>query len=190
MLVACIGCTPMQTFSDGWVALDAIQCKLSAVVGLHRMHSDTNCQLWLGCIWCTPMQTFSCLVGLHMVHSNANCQLWLGCIWCTPMQTSAAIGLHMMHSNANFLLFGWVAYDALQWKLLAVVGFHMVHSNVNCHLWLGCTWCTSMQTFSCGWVTHGALQCKFSSWLGCTWCTPMQTFILFGLHMMYSNANF
>ena len=123
------------------------------------MHSSANCQLWLGCI----------------LHSNANVRLWLGCIGCPLMQTFSC---------------GWVAHDAPKCKLSAVVGLHMTHSKANCQLWLGCilhsnanAWlwlgcigCTPMQTFSCGWVAHGALQCKLSA---VVW-----------LHMMHSNAYF
>ena len=152
----------MQTVSCGWVAHDALQCKLSAVVGLHMTHSKANCQLWLGCIlhsnanawlWlgcigCTPMQVFI-LFWLHMMRSNTNFQLWLGCIGCTPMQTVSCCG---------------VAYGALQCKLSAVVRLHMMHSNANCQPWLG---------IGLGLV-HTNLLYLLSSWF----------------HMVHNNANF
>ena len=127
------------------VAHDALQCKLSAVVRLHMVHSNANVWRWLGCIECTPMQTLSC--G-WVAHDALQCKL------------SALVGLHI----------------ALQCKCSAVVGLPRMHSNANFQLRLGCTRCTSMQTFSCVWVAHGALQCKLSA--------------VAGLHMMHSNANF
>ena len=153
----------MKTFSCGWVAHGALQCKLSAVVGLHRMHSNANfscdwvahdalqCKfsaVWLGCIGCTPMQVFI-LFWLHMMRSNTNFQLWLGCIGCTPMQTVSCCG---------------VAYGALQCKLSAVVRLHMMHSNANCQPWLG---------IGLGLV-HTNLLYLLSSWF----------------HMVHNNANF